>query len=80
MATPYRRDQLIKRGQIVALHEAGHSIRSIARRLGLSPTTVNKWIKRNEETGDLTDLGEKFNLKVIYEILHIFFITLLNMI
>ncbi|KAK3871940.1 hypothetical protein Pcinc_022947 [Petrolisthes cinctipes] len=56
MATPYRRDQLIKRGQIVALHEAGHSIRSIARRLGVSPTTVTKWINRNEETGDLTDL------------------------
>ncbi|KAK3888564.1 hypothetical protein Pcinc_007416 [Petrolisthes cinctipes] len=56
---PYRRDQLIKRGQIVALHEAGHSIRSIARRLGVSPTTVTKWINRNEETGDLTDLGKK---------------------
>ncbi|KAK3860081.1 hypothetical protein Pcinc_033846 [Petrolisthes cinctipes] len=59
MATPYRRDQLIKRGQIVALHEAGHSIRSIARRLGVSPTTVTKWINRNEETGDLTDLAIK---------------------
>ncbi|KAK3894632.1 hypothetical protein Pcinc_001610 [Petrolisthes cinctipes] len=59
MATPYRRDQLIKRGQIVALHEAGHSIRSIARRLGVSPTTVTKWINRNEETGDLTDLERR---------------------
>ena len=53
-----RRDSLlVLRGQIVILkREHNLSNREIARRLATSPTTVAKWIAREEESGVLTDL------------------------
>ncbi|KAK4321697.1 hypothetical protein Pmani_007494 [Petrolisthes manimaculis] len=53
-----RQENLIaQRGQIIGLREAGHSVRAIGHILGLSPTTVAKWIRRWNESGDLRDAG-----------------------
>lgn len=46
----------MKRAQIIALRDEGLSIRAIASRMAISATTVNKWIKRHQETGLLTSL------------------------
>lgn len=50
--------ELVKRAQIVALHDIGMSNNAIAEQLAVSRTTVVKWIRRQEETGILTDLGK----------------------
>lgn len=49
---------IAQRGRIIGLREAGHSVREIARLLGLSPTTVAKWVRRWNDSGDLRDAGE----------------------
>ncbi|KAK4322166.1 hypothetical protein Pmani_007077 [Petrolisthes manimaculis] len=55
-----RQENLIaQRGQIIGLREAGHSVRAIGHILGLSPTTVAKWIRRWNESGDLRDAVNK---------------------
>ncbi|KAK3896189.1 hypothetical protein Pcinc_000111 [Petrolisthes cinctipes] len=46
---------IAKRAQIIALHDEGLSSRVIAQRLAVSRTTVQKWIHRHEETGNLLD-------------------------
>ncbi|KAK4306442.1 hypothetical protein Pmani_021738 [Petrolisthes manimaculis] len=38
------------RGRIVGCHEAGQSIRTIAKNLGISTRTVLRWIRRSEDT------------------------------
>ena len=52
-----RRDSaLVLRGQIVHMWEGGSSIREISEHLGVARSTVWKWTRRWEESGDLTDL------------------------
>ncbi|KAK4297430.1 hypothetical protein Pmani_030149 [Petrolisthes manimaculis] len=46
---------IVKHAQIIALHDEGLSSRVIAQRLAVSHTTVQKWIHRHEETGNLLD-------------------------
>ncbi|KAK3851690.1 hypothetical protein Pcinc_022219 [Petrolisthes cinctipes] len=46
---------IAKRAQIIALHDEGLSSRVIAQRLAVSRTTVQKWIHRHEEIGNLLD-------------------------
>ena len=53
-----RNNQVSMRGRIIGMRETGLSIRVIANRLGISATTVAKWIRRWEETGNLTNLGK----------------------
>lgn len=61
-----RRDEkLLLRGSIITLHQQGLSSRVIARDLGLSRTTVTKWIKRYEESGNLDDL-RKYKRSSVY--------------
>ena len=57
-----RRDtSLALRSQIVILkREQNYSNREIARRLGISPNTVARWIARDEESGVLTDLRKYY--------------------
>ena len=55
-----RNNQVSMRGRIIGMREAGLSIRDIAIRLGISATTVAKWIRRWEETGNLTNLGKYY--------------------
>lgn len=47
------------RGNIIALRQAGYGIKPIARKLGIDPRTVRKWLRRDKETGDLSDLRRK---------------------
>ncbi|KAK4316236.1 hypothetical protein Pmani_012588 [Petrolisthes manimaculis] len=49
---------IVKHAQIIALHDEGLSSRVIAQRLAVSHTTVQKWIHRHEETGNLLDADE----------------------
>ena len=49
----------------MAFHNLGVSSRTVAKELGVSCTTVLKWIKREEETGILTDLS--MNLMFVFE-------------
>ncbi|XP_063595982.1 uncharacterized protein LOC134772788 isoform X3 [Penaeus indicus] len=51
--------RIVKRAQIIALRDEGLSIRAIASRMAISATTVNKWIKRHQETGLLTSLHRR---------------------
>ncbi|KAK3883897.1 hypothetical protein Pcinc_011800 [Petrolisthes cinctipes] len=53
-----------ERSRIVALHDEGLSNRAIAGRLRVSLPTVRKWIRRWQETGNLNDLGKRFNQDV----------------
>ena len=52
----YHENKLVQRGQIVALRERGMSNCAIARELGVHPSTVAKWVNRQQETGRLVDL------------------------
>ncbi|KAG0723146.1 hypothetical protein GWK47_005688 [Chionoecetes opilio] len=57
-----RRDRaLTVRGNIVLLRRQGHTIRHIADELGVSTNTVQRWIKRHEDSGILTNLIPKSN-------------------
>ncbi|KAK3859299.1 hypothetical protein Pcinc_034568 [Petrolisthes cinctipes] len=49
---------IAKRAQIIALHDKGLSSRVIAQRLAVSRTTVQKWIHRHEEIGNLLDAAQ----------------------
>ncbi|KAK4303822.1 hypothetical protein Pmani_024192 [Petrolisthes manimaculis] len=49
---------IVKHALIIALHDEGLSSRVIAQRLAVSHTTVQKWIHRHEETGNLLDADE----------------------
>ena len=52
-----RRDNaLVLRGKIVMLLELGRSTRNIAAELGIARSTVQRWKKRHEESGNLKDL------------------------
>ncbi len=52
-----RRDNaLVLRGKIVLLAEQGKNNRQIARELGIARSTVKRWKKRHEESGNLKDL------------------------
>ena len=42
-----------RRERIVARHEAGESIRSVASVFGIAPSTVSKWAQRCRETGSV---------------------------
>lgn len=53
--------QLVLRGRIVGLKESGLSIRAIAHRLGISTSTVERWTRRFEESGNLCNLGMYWN-------------------
>ena len=48
-------ENLVQRGRIVGLHEAGMSISAIANEVGMKRDTVSRWIKRWNESGDLRD-------------------------
>ena len=48
MARPLSNDL---RARVVARHEAGESIRSVALVFGIAPSTVSKWSIRRRETG-----------------------------
>lgn len=41
------------RERVVARHEAGASIRSVASLFGIAPSTVSKWTQRRRETGSV---------------------------
>ncbi|KAG7176614.1 putative PiggyBac transposable element-derived protein 4-like 24 [Homarus americanus] len=61
-ALPVKKRQehdLVLRSQIARLHEEGLSISSIARRLGISRPTAQKWTRRWQKTGNLKDLERK---------------------
>jgi putative transposase len=51
MARPLSNDL---RERVVARHEAGESIRSVALVFGLAPSTVSKWAQRCRETGSVS--------------------------
>lgn len=51
-----KEENLALRRGIIALQDSGLSIRVIAQQLGLSPTTVAKWISRWNTNGNLNDL------------------------
>ena len=46
------------------LQNLGLSSKAIAWKLAVSRTTVFKWIRREEETGILTDLGNKLRFSL----------------
>lgn len=48
-------ERLVLRGKIVGLREAGLSTREISTQLGISRSTVQRWIHRWEESGNLLD-------------------------
>ena len=50
MARPLSNDL---RERVVACHEAGESIRAVAKVFGLAPSTVSKWAQRRRETGSV---------------------------
>ncbi|KAL7634885.1 UNVERIFIED_CONTAM: hypothetical protein RMT77_015262 [Armadillidium vulgare] len=50
-----KNENIALRAKIVALFEAGMKKTHICRELGVTLKTVQKWIKRNEEEGDLRD-------------------------
>ena len=50
MARPLSNDL---RERVVARHEAGESIRSVASLFGIAPSTVSKWTQRRRETGSV---------------------------
>ncbi len=41
------------RERVVALHEAGLSIRAVAALFGVAPSTVSKWAQRRRRTGSV---------------------------
>ncbi len=50
MARPLSKDL---RERVVARHESGVSIRSVALQFGIAPSTVSKWARRHRETGSV---------------------------
>ena len=48
------RNSLVWRGKIIGMHQSGQSVSSISEHLGIHRTTVARWIKRDEEDGDLS--------------------------
>jgi putative transposase len=50
MARPLSNDL---RERVVARHEAGQSIRSVAAAFGVAPSTVSKWAQRRRVTGSV---------------------------
>ncbi|KAK4324869.1 hypothetical protein Pmani_004519 [Petrolisthes manimaculis] len=60
-----RQENLIaQRRQIIGLQEAEHRVRAIGHIIELSPTTVAKWIRRWNESGDLRDTGKPVQTSV----------------
>ena len=51
MAKPLSNDL---RERVVARHEAGGSIRSVAALFGIAPSTVSKWARRRRQTGSVS--------------------------
>lgn len=51
---PRERNSLVWRGKIIGMHQSGQSISAISENLGIHRTTVARWIKRDEEDGDLS--------------------------
>jgi putative transposase len=51
MTRPYSEDL---RERALARFEAGETIRSIGKALGISPSCVSKWRRRRQETGSLS--------------------------
>ena len=49
-----------KRQSIITLRTEGQSVRKIAKTLNVSPSTVTKTIKRDDETGSHEDEGDVF--------------------
>ncbi|KAG7157171.1 uncharacterized protein LOC121880276 [Homarus americanus] len=49
----HQQEKLVLRGETVALREAGHTIAGIARELGISKPTLQRWWQRWEESGNL---------------------------
>ena len=54
MARPQSGGALALRWRIVTAFEACGSIKGVAKQLGCSPTTVRKWVARNEAKGDVS--------------------------
>lgn len=52
-------NRIARRGKIVALHEAGFTPTQIGLMVGVDRKTVYKWIRREDETGNLADLRKK---------------------
>ena len=50
-----RQRRAVERGRIVGMREAGHSISDIARELGLTRQTIQRWISRWHTSGNLKD-------------------------
>lgn len=48
-----QQERLTLLGRIVGLREGGASIRAISLPLGISKSTVERWLQRWEESGDL---------------------------
>ncbi|KAG0723147.1 hypothetical protein GWK47_005689 [Chionoecetes opilio] len=55
---------ILRRGQIVSLLKAGYSPKSIAAKVGVARSTVSKWQKRYEESGNLSDLPKSSRSRV----------------
>ena len=51
---PREMSALVWRGKILGMHHSGESISAISQSLGLHRTTVARWIKRDEEEGDIS--------------------------
>ncbi|KAK3875814.1 hypothetical protein Pcinc_019334 [Petrolisthes cinctipes] len=50
-----RQRRAVERGRIIGMREAGYSISDISRDLGLTRQTVQRWLTRWEESGNLED-------------------------